>query len=199
MPIRFTLSIVALSVILGAAPASAQRRTRAQRAPARASMPDAGTWAIGGSLGVSLPADPSLDKGLDVAGTVEGYLTPRVSVRGQLGGAWWDITGRHFTGTVKPLYLDGNLVYNWEGGALHPYVTAGVGMYKYRSTESGAVEGADTKAGVNLGGGLEYFFTRDATVTGEALYHKVGAFNTPLAVFTDGSFWSLSIGLKKYF
>jgi len=191
--------IVALSLVLGAVPASAQRRTRAQRAPARASMPDAGTWAIGGSLGVSLPADPSLDKGLDVAGTVEGYLTPRVSVRGQLGGAWWDITGRHFTGTVKPLYLDGNLVYNWEGGALHPYVTAGVGMYKYRSTESGVVDGSDTKAGFNLGGGLEYFFTRDATVTGEALYHKVGAFNTPLAVFTDGSFWSLSIGLKKYF
>ena len=162
-------------------------------------MPDAGTWAIGGSLGVSLPADPSLDTGLDVAGTVEGYLTPRVSVRGQLGGAWWDITGRHFTGTVKPLYLDGNLVYNWEGGALHPYVTAGVGMYKYRSTESGVVDGSDTKAGFNVGGGLEYFFTRDATVTGEALYHKVGAFNTPLAVFTDGSFWSLSLGMKKYF
>jgi hypothetical protein len=162
-------------------------------------MPAAGTWAIGGSLGVSLPADPSLDTGLDVAGTIEGYLTPRVSVRGQLGGAWWDITGRHFTGTVKPLYLDGNLVYNWEGGALHPYVTAGVGMYKYRSTESGVVDGSDTKAGFNLGGGLEYFITRDATVTGEALYHKVGAFTTPLAVFTDGSFWSLSIGLKKYF
>jgi hypothetical protein len=162
-------------------------------------MPDAGTWAIGGSLGASLPSDPSLDKGLDVAGSVEGYLTPRVSVRGQLGGAWWDITGRHFTGTVKPLYLDGNLVYNWEGGALHPYITAGVGMYSYRSKESGVADGSDTKAGFNAGGGIEYFFTRDATVTGEALYHKVGAFNTPLTVFTDGSFWSLSIGMKKYF
>jgi hypothetical protein len=199
MQIRLMLSILALSFALGAAPASAQRRTRAQRAPARASMPDAGTWAIGGSLGVALPADPSLDEGLDVAGTIEGYLTPRVSVRGQLGGAWWDITGRHFTGTVKPLYLDGNLVYNWEGGAIHPYVTAGVGMYTYRSTESGVVDGSDTKAGFNVGGGLEYFVTRDTTVTGEALYHKVGAFDTPLAVFTDGSFWSLSIGMKKYF
>jgi hypothetical protein len=199
MQIRLTLSILALSLALGAAPASAQRRTRAQRAPARASMPDAGTWAVGGSLGGSFPSDPSLDQGLDAAGTIEGYLTPRVSVRGQLGGAWWDITGRHFTGTVKPLYLDGNLVYNWEGGALHPYVTAGVGMYKYRSTESGVVDGSDTKAGFNVGGGLEYFFTRDATVSGEALYHKVGAFNTPLAVFTVGSFWSLSIGMKKYF
>ena len=162
-------------------------------------MPDAGTWAIAGSLCASLPAEPSLEKGLGLAGSIEGYLTPRVSVRGQLGSAWWDITGRHFTGTVKPLYLDGNLVYNWEGGALHPYVTAGIGVYNYGSKESGAADASDSKAGFNLGGGLEYFFTRDATVTGEALYHKVGAFNTPLAVFTDGSFWSLSIGLKKYF
>ena len=162
-------------------------------------MPAAGSWAIGGSAGVALPSDPSLNKGLDVAGTLEAYLTPRVSVRGQLGGAWWDITGRHFTGTVKPLYLDGNVVYNWEGGAVHPYVTGGVGMYRYGATESGRADSTDTKAGFNVGGGIEYFFVRDATLTGEALYHKVGAFNTPLTVFADGSFWSLSIGVKKYF
>ena len=188
--------IFALAV--SAAPASAQRR----RAPVRvrtARIPAAGSLAIGGSLGAALPRDPSLDKGLDVAGTIEGYLTPRVSVRGQLGAAWWDITGRRFTGTVKPLYLDGNLVYNWEGGAVHPYVTAGVGMYRYGSNESGAADASETTAGFNVGGGLEYFFTRDATITGEALYHKVGAFNTPLTVFNDGSFWTLSIGVKKYF
>jgi hypothetical protein len=72
-------------------------------------------------------------------------------------------------------------------------------MYRYHSTESGAPENTDINAGLNLGGGIEYFFARDATLTGEALYHKVGAFNTPLAVFNDGSFWSLSFGVKKYF
>lgn len=186
--------IVALVLITGAVPASAQGRRRAA-----ARVPAANSWAVGGSFGAALPTDPSLDSGLDVAGAIEGYLTSRVSVRGQFGAAWWDITGRHFTGTVKPLYLDGNLVYNWEGGAWHPYVTGGVGMYRYHSTESGAPEDTDTKAGLNLGGGIEYFFARDATLTGEALYHKVGAFTTPLAVFNDGSFWSLSFGVKKYF
>jgi len=164
----------------------------AQRAPA----PE--MWAVGGSIGASLPTDPSLKNGLDVALTLEGYLTSRVSVRGQLGGSWWDITGRHFTGTVKPLRLDGNLVYNWEGGAVHPYVTAGVGMYRFRSSIDGAGDGSDTKAGVNLGGGVEYFVQRRTTVTGEVLYHKVGAFNAPVTTFNDGSFWSLDIGLKAY-
>jgi opacity protein-like surface antigen len=191
---RIRLIVVAILLILAvcAAPASAQRRARAR-------VPAAGSWAVGGSIGASLPTDPSLDKGLDVAGILEGYLTPRVSIRGQLGASWWDITGRHFTGTIKPLRLDGNVVYNWEGGAWHPYVTGGVGMYRYAAVESGAADASDTKIGVNLGGGIEYFFARDATVTGEALYHKVDAFDTPLTRFTDGSYWTLSLGVKKYF
>jgi opacity protein-like surface antigen len=156
-------------------------------------------WAFGASVGAGLPADPSLDNGLDLAANLERYLTSRVSIRGQIGRDWWDVTGRHFTGTVGPLRLDGNVVYNWEGGAIHPYVTGGIGMYRYRSTIAGAPDGSDTHAGFNLGGGLEYFFTRRATITGEALYHKVDAFNTPVATFTDGSFWSINIGMKAYF
>jgi hypothetical protein len=39
--------------------------------------------------------------------------------------------------------------YNWEGGVWHPYVTAGLGMYHYRSTISGALNGADTDAGID--------------------------------------------------
>jgi len=174
------------SLAFAAAPAVAQR------------APAPGMWAVGGSVGVSVPADPSLDKGLDVAASVEGYLTSRVSVRGQLGGSWWDIVGRNFTGTVTPLRLDGNILYNWEGGKVHPYVTAGVGMYRYRSTIAGAPDGSDTDAGFNVGGGFEYFLTRRATVTGEALYHKVGSFNTPVTTFNDGSFWSIDVGLKTY-
>jgi hypothetical protein len=164
----------------------------AQRAPAP------GMWAVGGSIGATAPADPSLDNGLEVAANLERYLTSRVSVRGQLGGSSWDIVGRGFAGAVKPVRLDGNLVYNWEGGVWHPYVTAGLGIYHYRSMISGALNGADTDAGVNVGGGIEYFFSRRATFTGEALYHRVGAFNTPVATFNEGSFWSFDVGLKAY-
>jgi opacity protein-like surface antigen len=181
-----------LVTAIGASPALAQRRRVMQRAPAP------GMIGIGASIGADIPQDASLDKGLDVAGTLEGYVTSRVSIRGQIGAAWWDIVGRRFTGTVKPVYFDANLVYNWEGGAVHPYVTAGVGAYKFRSTESGAPEGSDTKAGFNVGGGAEFFFAPRATFTAEALYHKVDSFATPLAGF-DGSFWRVAMGMKAYF
>jgi hypothetical protein len=32
---------------------------------------------------------------------------------------------------VRPLALTGNVAYNFEGGRLHPFVTGGVGMYRY--------------------------------------------------------------------
>jgi hypothetical protein len=53
--------------------------------------------------------------------------------------------------------------------------------------------------GADLGGGIEYFFTRDATITGELLYHKVGGFASPVTTFNDGSFLAFAIGAKKYF
>lgn len=171
----------------------------AQQARAQRPVPDTGMVAIGGSIGASVPTDPSFQNGLELAGTIEEYLTPRVSVRGQVGYASWDITGRGFTGTVHPLLFDGNLVYNWEGGIWHPYVTAGIGAYHFGSDINPSLSGGDTKVGVDLGGGIEYFFTRHATITGELLYHKVGAFMSPVTVFNDGSFWSFALGAKKYF
>ena len=179
--------VTLLGWLIGVSPALAQRRA-----------PDTGMVGVGVSVGVDIPSDSALDKGLDLAANIEGYLTPRVSVRGQLGGAWWDIVGQRFTGTVKPLYIDGNIVYNWEGGAVHPYVTAGIGMYRYRFEQAG-LEGSDTKAGFNVGGGVEYFFTPRATVTGEVLYHIVDTFATPVTAFGDGSFWRIAMGLKTYF
>ena len=156
-------------------------------------------WGIGISGGATGPADASLDRGFELAGNVERYLTPRVSIRGQLGAAWWDITGRHFGGTITPAFVTGNAVYNWEGGVVHPYVTGGIGLYRFHASETGTQDQTDTKAGVNVGGGVEYFFTRTTTMTGELLYHKVGAFNTPLATFNDGSFWRFGVGAKMYF
>jgi hypothetical protein len=154
-------------------------------------------WAIGGSVGVAAPTDASLSSGFDLAGNV-GLSTSRVSVRGQVSGAWWDVVGRGFTGTISPFVFDGNLVYNWEGGKWHPFVTGGVGAYHYSSHIDHGTDGGDTKFGGDFGGGVEYFFTRRSTITGEGLYHAVGAFNSPAATF-DGSFWTFRAGLKHYF
>lgn len=156
-------------------------------------------WALGGSVGGSISTDSSVDNGLELAANVEGYLTSRVSIRGQFGGSSWDFVGRGFSGSVKPIRLDGNVVYNWEGGAVHPYVTAGLGMYHYGShIAPGGPDGGDTKAGFNIGGGVEYFIKRRTSLTAEALYHEVGAFDTPLAVIESGSFWTVTAGIKAY-
>jgi len=182
-----TIVLTVLVGILGARPALAQRRA-----------PATGMLGVGGSIGATVAADDSFDHGIELAGTIDGYLTPRISIRGLVGATWWDIVGRGFTGKVRPFFVDGNVVYNWEGGVIHPYVTAGVGIYRYHSLQGGLAPADDTVGGINLGGGLEYFFTRRATMTGELLYHKVGEVSTPLAAFPDGSFWSFRIGAKAY-
>jgi opacity protein-like surface antigen len=95
------------------------------------------------------------------------------------------------------LYVDGNLVYNWEGGVVHPYVTAGVGLYHYRFDIPRA-ETTDNKFGADLGGGLEYFLNRRVTLTGELLYHAVSSPVHGLVDF-EPRFWSFGVGLKRYF
>jgi Outer membrane protein beta-barrel domain len=185
-PRLLTLAVAAL--LMSAIPAAAQRR-----------VPNTGMWALGGSIGAGMPSDPSLAGGLDLSGNLEGYLTPRVSVRGQLGGASTDIVGRGFSGTISPVFLDGNLVYNWEGGKWHPYVTGGLGMYRYRSRENLAPATTDTSLGADFGGGLEIFSSRRTAVTTEFLYHDVQQIKTPLTTFNQGQFWTFNVGLKRYF
>jgi hypothetical protein len=187
MQLKGLYIVLTFALAFAATPASAQRR-----------VPDTGMFGVGASIGATVPTDDSFKNGPEVAGNIEAYLTPRVSLRGQVGVAWWDITGRGFTGSVKPLRVDGNVVYNWEGGVWHPYLTAGAGLYRFNSAITGARDGSDTKAGADLGGGIEYFFTRHATITGEFLYHKVGGFASPATTFADGSFWSFAIGAKAY-
>jgi hypothetical protein len=88
-PRLLTLAVAAL--LVSAIPAAAQRR-----------VPNTGMWALGGSIGAGMPPDPSLAGGLDLSGNLEGYLTPRVSVRGQLGGASTDIVGRDRAKISRP-------------------------------------------------------------------------------------------------
>jgi hypothetical protein len=188
------LLIVGLLAALAATPAEAQRRQR------RAShMPDAGMWAVGGSVGATAPNTSDLNTGLDVGGTVEGYVGPRLSVRGQLRTAWWSFDDRlGFTGTLQPTLIGANLLYNFEHGNWHPYVTAGVGRYIYQWREPGMPDGSNGYGGANVGAGLERFVTRDGTLTMEVLYHHVGDVAVPRAVI-DGSYWAFTVGGKKYF
>ena len=181
----------ACAACLAAAPVQAQRHA-----------PDPGTLTAGASLNVDVPADDSFTKSLALSGSVEAAVTPRVAVRAQVGVAWWNLEPlQGLVGSVHPLHVAGNIVYRWETGASHPYVTGGAGVYRYAVervvSSRSTVRASQTHAGLNVGGGFEFFETRRSAVTAEVLYHRVPDFGSPLA-FTNGSFWSFAIGMNAY-
>jgi opacity protein-like surface antigen len=188
-------SFMALTLVAG----SANAQDRGRRDPDRyGPVPAPGMIGIGGSFATSWPGDPSFAQGLTMAGNGEAYFTRRVSLRVQVSGSWWDIQNRGFDGDAKPIAYEGNVVYNFEGGRTHPYVTGGVGLYDYRFHE-GPSSGSATKPGFDVGGGLEYFVQRHTTLTGEFLFHDVaGPVRSPATTFNTSNYWSFTVGVKRY-
>ena len=57
----------------------------------------------------------------------------------------------------------------------HPFVGAGVGAVLHAVEDNGqTLGGSETKAGFNVGGGVEYFTGRTVSLKGEARYHMIG-------------------------
>jgi opacity protein-like surface antigen len=122
-----------------------------------------------------------------------------VSVRGQAGMTWWEISDLRGATEMKPIFVTANLVYNWHTDPWRPYVTGGIGVYHFRF-EGDRGDDSATGGGFNFGGGVEYLFDRRTSVTGEVLYHHIGDFvRTSDLTFAEGSFWSFMGGLKAYF
>jgi hypothetical protein len=161
-------------------------------------VPDRHMAAVGISFGVAVPGDDGLDTGPTLGVDGEYYLSSRISVRGQLSGAWWGISNAGDDNGVSPATLSGNLIYNWEHGVFHPYATVGLGLYSYRFTEDD-IDSHDTTLGVNIGGGVEYFLDRRNAITGELLIHSVpGDVNSKYNAYTPW-YWTVSGGFKRYF
>ena len=183
--------------ITSVTPASAQTRRPAPRRAQQGRVPDTGMMAFGLSGGIAPPTAIDLDTGFSLAMNLERYMTPRVSIRGQIGAAWMDLHGHSFTGQEKPVSFEGNAVYNWEGGKVHPYVTGGLGFYHFRYTEAD-IDSSDNHFGGDLGGGVEYFFTRRDTITGEGLVHLVSGVATGQLSSHDATYWTWNFGYKHY-
>jgi hypothetical protein len=89
-----------------------------------------------------------------------------------------------------------NGVYNWERGALHPFATAGAGIYWVRELLDGANDpDSDTRGGLNFGGGIEYFTGEKGAVKGEARWDIV---SRPEG-FPDATGFTITFGYKAYF
>jgi opacity protein-like surface antigen len=168
-------------------------------APAMAQVvPERGTMAAGLSIGAALPGDERLDNGFMLGASFERFLSSRVAVRGSLSGAWWNIDGVGIDDSMSPVFVQANLVHHWERGKWRPYATGGLGLYKFRFTEDD-IDSSATTLGFNLGGGAEYFFRPEDTVTAELLFHPlVGDVESRFEEY-EPWFWSITAGYKKYF
>ena len=159
----------------------------AQRVPAT----DSG--AIGGEVGLFIPREDALSIGPALEGFYEYYFSARTSVRVGLGWARpkYDDDERR---SVRYLRVPVDVVYNWEGGAVHPFVGAGLGIYFLQDRFDGENLGeAETKLGGTLFGGVEFFTSRTAAVKIEARYHAVRR----AGIDPDGL--AITVGLKTYF
>ena len=187
---RLTMMVTLVASLTGASTAFAQVDTRA--------VPRQGMLGVGFTLSAAVPTDETLDTGSQIGFSADTYLSRRVSIRGLVAASWLDVTGHSFSGSASPVTLNGSVVYNWERGRWHPFVTGGVGFHYFRF-DDGGLDGNDTKVGVSFGGGTELFLTRRDTIVGEFTYHAMrGQVISPLTRY-DPSFWTISGGYKKYF
>jgi len=163
-------------------------------AAAQARMPHRGANAIGGEVGIFLPSQSGMTTGPDLDGTFEHYLTARNSVRFGVGWMRPELEANHES-KMREVRVAGDLVHNWEGGKVHPFVGAGLGVYFLQPKLNGSNAGASAKKfGGTLLGGAEFFTSKTFAIKGEARYHivtKSGGY--------DPSGLSLTIGLKSYF
>lgn len=163
-------------------------------AQAQSRVPSEGMIAVGGDAGFFV-AREAFDTGATLAGSAEYWVTPRLSVRGQVGWAQnrYESNLNLYQQQVR---LIGSAIYNWESGVWHPYVGGGIGGYFLRARQSGrSIGDFQTKWGLNMGIGVEYFSRRTITLRGEVFYHWIR--HDAIAIDPSGA--TFTIGMKKYF
>jgi opacity protein-like surface antigen len=159
-----------------------------------AAQPAAGQVAAGAEIGLFFPADEQLATGVTGGGLFEYYVTRRLSIRGTVMAirAGYD---RQDDDDERQLRFGGDVIYNWEGGKIHPFAGGGIGLHLLRYYRSGDNVGPnDTNIGAQVLGGVEVFLNRAWTVKGEGRYQWVE--DRP-SLNPDGL--SLTIGIKRYF
>jgi hypothetical protein len=109
--------IVTAAILALSSPAFGQGRT-----------PTPDSAAIGGDVGVFLPRDSALTTGPTLEGFYEFYLSSRQSVR--MGAGWLNPRfDREHEDSLRQIRIAFDVVHNWEGGSVHPFVGAGSGVY----------------------------------------------------------------------
>jgi Outer membrane protein beta-barrel domain len=180
-PPLFALGIAAILCLPSAA--AAQRR-----------MPHQDASALGAEGAVFMPKQGDMSTGPDFGGFYEHYLSARDSLR--VAGEWFNPKREvEQSDSVRQIRLGADLIHNWEGGKIHPFVGAGLGAYFLHQRDNGHDFGdGATKFGGTILGGVEFFTSKTFAVKGEARYHLVTKWNG-----YDPSGLALTIGAKAYF
>ena len=183
------LPLIAIVLALVPSVAAAQRTPRTDSA------------AVGGDVGVFRPDADALEPSLSLDGFYEYYVSPRTSLR--LGVGWTNPEYEFDSDeSLRYIRIGGDIIYNWEGGAVHPFVGAGLGVYLLQRRDRGDDIGdSEGKLGGVLLGGIEYFTSSTVSIKGEASYHLIsnadGGFAGRGPRNPDG--FKLTVGLKTYF
>src|SRR5437588_3289625 len=91
-------------------------------------MPHADANGVGVEVGFFTPRQSGMGTGPDIEGTLEHYIDARDSVRLDVG--WMRAQQNNDSNkNMRQVRVAGDLVHNWEGGAIHPFVGAGLGVY----------------------------------------------------------------------
>ncbi|HTM25038.1 MAG TPA: outer membrane beta-barrel protein [Vicinamibacterales bacterium] len=163
-------------------------------AAAQARMPHEGASAVGADVGVFIPRQDGMSTGPAIEGFYEWYLNARDSLR--VGAGWANPKQEaDDNNRMRQIRIAGDLVHNWEGGAVHPFVGAGLGIYFLQPRTNGSNVGSEAKKlGGTIFGGAEFFTSKTFSVKGEGRYHIVSKSGS-----YDPSGLELTIGVKSYF
>lgn len=168
MSLKQRVLMMAFAVAVACFPASAQS-SQPPAAGGRVTPPP-GTWAAGFDLGF---ANPIGDEDFDLEpfgdGYIEHFFTSNVSLRGML--ALYSFDGADVpppsSGDVDILAGTANVIYQWEGGSVHPFLTGGLGFYSYEPDFGDE----DLELGVNAGGGANFYLTNGFAIKLEGDFH----------------------------
>jgi Outer membrane protein beta-barrel domain len=182
----FASSLMALTLV--ALPSMVQAQGR---------VPTTDSAAVGGDVGLFMPRSDQLEPALSLDGFYEYYFDPRTSVRLGLGWSSPEFDSEPDS-SLRHIRIGGDLIYNWEGGAIHPFAGAGLGIYLLQAREDGNDIGdSDAKLGGVLLGGFEFFTGRSTALKVEGSYHLISNREGFGPQNPDGL--KLSVGLKQYF
>jgi hypothetical protein len=188
---------------------------------AQSPQPYGGRVAIGGSIGGALPAGEHLDNGFYSGGALVLSIASHVALSAEAGANRVDVDRPGFRSHLMPRFGDLNLLLHWRSGPVRPFITGGVGLYRYTialsndafsdpalrnelvalglspTSNSAPIETRHDQRGANAGGGFEYFFTRRSALMMEVRGHWMRSF-VQVAPF-EGFFVNAAVGFRQYF